>query len=496
MEFFQEDHNWIYFRGDRSICKDLKEKFSFHSKGYMFDQRYKMGFWDGKISVIDLKNLRFPAGIFPLVEEYLQEEKIPYNSDNIFDINYENYNDKDIIQLYKDIKGPLIPHDSQIDALKYCLFTTRNILLAPTSNGKSYIIHGLLAHHISRKRKALIIIDRSQLVMQLKENLVDEYKASYKVKTIYDKDESEDFEVFITTWQSIYKREPEWFKQFEVLIIDEIHKAKAKSITKMMERTCDHIQFRHGFTATLDNDCASDKTNLIGLFGSPKQIISLKDQIRKGISAEPKVFLINLKYSKLDENLLRDAIKTATRDCKEIGATAFRVEEEIIENHIQRNLQILNIVKLLKGNTLVAFKKDTHGRDIHKLISKKVDIPTFFINGTVEKKKRFEYQKEILGLENSIIVASLGVFSTGINIPNLNNLVIVTQVKSAITIPQLVGRMIRITEDKKTVNIIDFIDIIGKNNIYQQHSRSRIEFYLKNGFEIKEKTINLPPINV
>lgn len=494
IHFFKLDNNYVGFRGDRDTLYELRQKYSFYTKNYKWDKRYKLGYWDGKISMINLKDMKMYAGLLGNVKAYCDEEKISYTDSTNLTPTVK-YTEDDILDLYKEIKGPFVPRDDQIDAVLNCVNNQRNIILAPTSNGKSYIIHGLNAHYDKTNKKILIIIHRSNLVLQLKSNFIDEYGADYSVSTIYDDDN--DTDVVISTWQSLKDAPASWFKQFDVLIGDEVHMFKAKSLIDLISK-CGHIEFRHGFTATLDNDSESDALTLEGMFGQPYQTITLKEQIEQGISARPIVYLFLLKYP-IEDRL--ELIKEIDRTHKEMikqgkkptDALPFQVESKFLENHDERTNFITKIASLQKGNTFVAFKNQEHGKAILESVKSQItDKPIFFANGTVKKEKRFEIQKTIETLTESVSVFSFGTFSTGVNIPNLNNLIIASQLKSAITVPQLIGRMVRMAKNKTTTNIIDICDDLshnGNQNIFFRHFDVRMKFYLKNNFEIKTKVI-------
>ncbi len=72
--------------------------------------------------------------------------------------------------------------------------------------------------------------------------------------------------VVITTWQSIYKLPKSWFEQFGVVIGDEAHLFKAKSLASIMEKL-NNCKYRFGFTGTLDGT-QTHKLVLEGLFGA------------------------------------------------------------------------------------------------------------------------------------------------------------------------------------------------------------------------------------
>lgn len=496
INFFKIDNNYVGFRGNREILHELRSKYSFHTKNYKWDKRYKLGYWDGKISMLNLKDMRMYAGLLPEVKRYLEEEAIPYtDSSGIAAVN--DWSEDDVLNLYKEIKGPFVPREDQVDAVLRCINEGRNIVLAPTSNGKSYIIHGINSYYRKNNLRVLIVIHRANLVMQLKDNFVNEYGAAYTVSTIYD--DNNDTDCTISTWQSLKDADQSWFKQFDVIIADEVHTFKAKSLVNLIDK-CGHMEFRHGFTATLDNDSETDALTLEGMFGKPHQTITLKEQIEQGISARPIVYVVMIKYPVTERRELLKDIDLKRKEMisqgkKPTEALAYQVESETLENHEFRNNLIAKIAANQKGNTLVAFKNHKHGVALREIIEKNItDKPIFFSNSTVSKEKRFEIQKIISGLTESIGVVSFGTFSTGINIVNLNNLIIGTQLKSKISIPQLIGRMVRITKTKKTTNIIDICDDLSHNNkknVFYKHFEERMKFYLQNNFEIRTKVVTI-----
>lgn len=490
INFYPVDEAKVGFEADQGILRELQAKYSFYAPNYKYDKRYKLGYWDGKISPINRKDKTIPKGLMSEIHSYLKAEGVDYN-DEVEYFQGPKLTDVQITEFFKKIKGPFEPHKPQIDAFEDCISKGRNIILAPTSMGKSYAIHGLNAYYKLCKKRVLIIIHRAQLVLQLKSNFEDEYnsKGLYTTSTIYDDDNRTD--VVITTWQSIKDAPADWLNEFDVIIGDEVHRFKSKIITEILGRAS-KVGFRHGFTATLDNNSEVDALTLQGLFGPPKQVITLKEQIAKGISAKPNVYVIVIKYS----NEIRKELRRQIAEMKKQGQETpdFRVESGFLENLEERTALITQIANSLRGNTLVAFKNESHGKDLHRLISESSGFETFFVNGKVSKTKRFDIQKRIVTLNDSVSTVSFGTFAEGINIPNLNNLIIASQVKSAITVPQLVGRMIRLTDGKTDATIIDICDDLshaGNDNIFLRHFKTRMKFYLKNQFNIKQKVITI-----
>lgn len=198
IKFTHINQTYVGVDGDRDIIAELRSKYSFYAPNYKWDKRFKAGYWDGKISLINTKEGKMYAGLLEEVKKYLDNEKIEYQdltelADKI------SITDEKVLNFYQHIKGPFVPHEPQVLSFQHCIENGRNIILAPTSNGKSYIIHGLNAYYKKMKKRVLIVIDRAQLVLQLKSNFVDEYGSEplYSTSTIYDNPDLEDI-VYIT----------------------------------------------------------------------------------------------------------------------------------------------------------------------------------------------------------------------------------------------------------------------------------------------------------
>ena len=94
---------------------------------------------------------------------------------------------------------------------------------------------------------------------------------------------------------------------------------------------------------------------------------------------------------------------------------------------------------------------EKHGKPLHDLLRKKIDSHTYFsksrklfyVSGETDVDTR-ESVREITEKEkDAIIVASIGTFSTGINIRNLHNIIFASPSKSQIRVLQSIGRGLR-----------------------------------------------------
>ena len=158
----------------------------------------------------------------------------------------------------------------------------------------------------------------------------------------------------------------------------------------------------------------------------------------------------------------------------------------------------------MKGNTLILYALvEKHGKNIFSMIDGAADHDNvFFISGGVEAKERENVRNIVEGTINSIIVASYGTFSTGINIRNLHNIIFASPTKSRIRTLQSIGRGLRKSDTKDQCKLFDIADDFSnksKKNYTLNHLMERIKMYNSEGFpyqlyNVKLMKTNEPPL--
>jgi len=289
---------------------------------------------------------------------------------------------------------------------------------------------------------------------------------SFCHKIYAGKERETDSQVIITTWQSIYKLPRQYFSRFNVVVGDEAHQFKSKSLVSIMTKLCD-AKYRYGFTGTLDGT-QTHKWVLEGLFGPSYKIIRTDELMEKGYLASLDIKIVLLKHPPRKFETFEDEI-------------------QYLISHNQRNNFIKNLTLDLKGNTLVLFNRvETHGKPLFELINTNAkNRKVFFIHGGVDVEDR-EHVRAITEKEkNAIIIASYGTFSTGINIKNLHNVVFASPSKSRIRNLQSIGRVLRKGDKKTKATLYDIADDISHNqrkNYTLNHLIERVKIYSEENF--------------
>ena len=113
------------------------------------------------------------------------------------------------------------------------------------------------------------------------------------------------------------------------------------------------------------------------------------------------------------------------------------------------------------------------------------DRKTFFVFGGTDTDTREEIRRIAERESNAIIVASYGVFSTGINIRNLHNIVFASPSKSRIRNLQSIGRGLRLSDNKELTTLYDITDDLcsgARKNYTFQHYEERLKIYNEERF--------------
>lgn len=287
--------------------------------------------------------------------------------------------------------------------------------------------------------------------------------------------------VVVTTWQSIYKQPAAWFQQFDVIFGDEAHQFKAKSLSTIMEKMI-NVRYRIGTTGTIDNKKVH-KLVLEGMFGPIYKVITTKELMEKGSVANLKIKCLVMKYDEI------------TRKIR--NKNTYQDEMDFIVTHDKRNKFIRNLAVSCEGNTLVLFQYvEKHGKVLYEMIKNKVhqDRKVFFIYGGTEVEARESARALTEKENNAIIIASFGVFSTGINIPSIENVIFASPSKSKIRNLQSIGRGLRLKEGKTHCNLFDIADDLhwkSWKNHTLRHLQDRVQIYAEEQFSFKIVEVDL-----
>ena len=477
----KKDEAFIRFECDRNIAQELSDYFTFYVPGYQFVPAYKNRLWDGKIRLADLRTFTIYHGLIPYIQKFCEERDYKLHIDPHITTT-ENFSAIEADEFAKSLKLPHEVRDYQLKSFIQAIRNRRILLLSPTASGKSLILYLIVRFLQQEHKRGLLIVPTTSLVEQMYSDF-ESYgydSDEYCHRQYSGKEKHTRKFLTITTWQSIYKNEKEWFEQFDFVLGDEAHQFKAKSLTTIMTGL-NRAKYRIGCTGTLDGT-QTHKLVLEGLFGPVYRSTSTSELIEQGHLAEFKIKCLILKYP--DET------------CKIAKSFDYQAEMNYIAASTQRNQFVKNLTLSLQGNSLVLFQYvEKHGRELFKLIdAERKKRKVFFVYGGTDVEIRESIRAITEKESDAIIVASYGTFSTGINIRNLHNVIFASPSKSRIRNLQSIGRGLRKGDNKESATLFDIADDfrIGKfTNYTLKHFVERVKIYDEEKFEYKFYNIEL-----
>ena len=506
-----------------SIQMELKEAFSYLAPNYRFDPRFKRKQWDGYIALYNLASKQMYLGLISDFYEFCAARDYRLaiadeSRDNALKyLSSQELTEEDVHILDKQIPKKYDLRDYQAQSIKYAIENKRCLISSSVGSGKSLIIYTLslwylIKHYAVEQQKVLIVVPTVNLVSQMKSDFIE-----YAENNIEDFDETihcifsgqekiniSKYTIVISTFQSLTTKNipHEWFKQFGMIIVDEAHRGAIKSLSNILEKT-DEAVYRIGTSGSIDinnkNNSILTQQTLKGLFGSTYQAITTKQLQDRDQLAQLQIDCVILKYPKEIGQKLTQMNKKAS---KEKPQEKFQNELDIILDSANRNKLIADyVVNKLEGNTLILFRFiKKHGEPLFKTIqnlAQEVDSKKkiHFVSGATPAEDRETIRKLVDRTSNNVLVSSIQVFSEGINIPELHNVVFAMTNKSHTKVIQSIGRGLRIAKNGQATKVIDFIDDIfaykkSQNNYCVNHALQRMQYYEQEQF--KYRIIDVP----
>lgn len=457
-----------------SILGDLYNYFSVYVEGYKFMPKYKMGIWDGKVHFME-RNGKFPIGLLKQVYKFLEINQLKPE----IDINLNQRMDVtgDIVDITNEwMDDKFVPYHYQMEGAVKALKYGRCILEHATSAGKSLTMSMIIMYLMKKQlsKKTLILVPSVSLVKQLTNDFIDYGVPADFIGVFSGFQKDIEQPIIISNWQAIHKHK-EFLSEFECIIVDEVHSMRGNVVRSVSEAATNAV-FRIGCTGTMPANRA-DYMLVESTLGPVVHKITARELIDGGHAADIKIKIPYIEYS--------DVLK------KEIKNTTYDIEKKFLESLDPRNNVIKVIVKKhldVGQNALVLVDHIEHA---HALVDKFSTIPNaevYLITGDTKPDERERIRQYTNDNKNIVIVATYGVFSTGISIKRLHIVLFASAGKSKIKILQSIGRGLRLHKDKKGLILYDIGDAF---NFSEKHLQERINIYTKAQFDLDVFEINL-----
>lgn len=441
----------------------LYTKDSFHTKGYIFKQsdHYKLIVGSSNLTQTALtKNKEWNIEVSSLEEGLLTEEVL-----NEFEAMWHEAEDLTLewIKTYENIyrkqkeyarrstiprisQYKLKPNKMQVSAIQ-ALDNIRNkgcnkaLIISATGTGKTYLSAFDLRNY--NPQRALFVVHREQIAKQALDSFKNVFGDTRSMGILSGNSKAVDKDFIFSTIQTLSKDEVlrSFHKnQFQYIIIDEVHKAGAITYQKIVEYF--EPEFLLGMTATPERN---DDFNIFKMFNyNVAYEIRLQQALEEDLLCPFHYFGIadiSIDGNTLDENT----------DFK------YLVDDERVK-HIIDKINFYGFCgQRVKGLIFCSDKKET------KALSDKFNelgYRTLALTGENSQQERDEAiqrleQDEVFNCLDYIF--TVDVFNEGVDIPAVNQVVMLRPTKSAIIFVQQLGRGLRKYNEKEYVVIIDFV---------------------------------------
>ena len=483
---------------------------NFHTKGYIFRKKDIYTFIVGSSNLTqtalasnkewNIKATSLENG--ELVQDTLDEfnsmweqsETLTENWISEYELAYkEQKKIRNVQKLVKVRKHKLVPNKMQVEAVRELdKLRKKNkdkaLLISATGTGKTY----LSAFDVQnvKPKKLLFLVHREQILKQAMNSFKEVLGEEICMGILSGNTKEIDSDYLFSTVQMMSKDDVhKQFKKehFDYIIIDETHKAGANSYLKIIEYF--KPKFLLGMTATPER---TDGFNIYELFDyNIAYEIRLQHAMEENLLCPFHYFGIT--DLTVDGNLIDD-----TTDFSKL------VSQERVNNIIEKINFYGYSGERVKG--LIFCSRKDEARELSDSFNKK-GYKTVALCGDASPEQR-EIAISMLEQENREdgldYIFTVDIFNEGVDIPSINQVVMLRPTESSIVFIQQIGRGLRKSDDKEFVIILDFIGNYKKNFLIpialsgdRTYNKDTIRKYLLEGNSIIPgcSTINFDKIS-
>jgi len=397
---------------------------------------------------------RFYTGLLPRVLNYCKDQDIPVTLKG----------DEFIIEPQNEphLKG-IIFRDDQIKLMDAACKQNRGIISSATGSGKTIMQLGIISCYPDCN--FLILAHTVGIVGQTFEKLKQFGFKNIEMFGDGNQAQKPTARIAVATMQTFIKINPnDYAAYYDGILLDESHHLQKmdSTYTKILSKMLAPI--RIGFTATKRT---TDEAMLIneGLLGATIEKVSIQEATDLGILAIPKLKFIRAKCNQdiMEIRNFQDSYEKIRENGKLVQGRRIKVgvyTYGITENKL-RNRQVVEILKEFvdqNKTTLIFVTHIEHGNLIAEEAYKQFKYKIPFVQGSMPTEEREKVKAKLISGKLKACLAT-STWNEGIDIPNLDCVIIAGGGKSEIQTLQKLGRGLRKTKDKSSVTIVDFLDL-------------------------------------
>lgn len=457
--------------------------------------------WDGYINYF-IGGRWLPFGFWKELYEYGKSNSLEIKVEGIKEHLDLNLDRKEFIDfcydLFKDHPEDIIPRTYQLETAFTMLKWKRGCVEIGTGGGKSlllYIISSWLKKNNPNIR-IILMVPSVDLVEQMYRDFMsydhkNYNKFTYSLLYSNSKNKQAKPDITITTYNSAKLIPEEELKNYDTILLDEAHNVARKDVRTVIDKAIKK-EYCLGVTGTLPNVDEATYLTLFQYTGPLVDRITVNQLLKMGYVVSCNVKIIVLDWAKEEEK--KRLYDTWYESGKENKMTTLLEEKKLIRESKKRLDKIVEIISKFDNCRLVLFQdiKTKYGKTIYEILKEKNPFSSvYYIDGSIKTSEREKIKEEMRKGGNKILVATYKTLGEGISIKPINIIFFTESYKSEKLIRQSIGRGLRLHKDKKTVDIIDFVDNFNyspkKWVCYQyQQSLKRIKTYENQEFKYKK----------
>lgn len=392
------------------------------------------------------------------------------------------------------------PRHYQISAAWKILHYSTSLSELATRSGKTLIMYLVLRtlKQFGILNKALVIVPTALLVRQGISDIT-----SYGNLTVSGlgggKKIDPSTDVHISTFQSLNKIPEHQIKEYNVICCDEAHTASCTTINRFLKNvTWDVI--RWGFSGTLPKPLTIEESAVAKVLGPVINKIKSKDMVDADILATPHIITHKIKYTnhtsllsvgyKIAEDIIGDVVDSETALIKSLKECMASYRWELLMGAASDGKRRVIYDIISKGGNWILFTVSVGGAHLLANEIRNLGMKCHVITGETSMRLRNLMLEDINNPnqhEQTIIVGTYEIISTGITFKRVSGGVLVDTTTSPIRILQSMGRLMLKGEGKDSFELHDICEVYP-TRVGTKHLNERKKIYAREGYPVTDVT--------
>jgi superfamily II DNA or RNA helicase len=454
---------WARLDGPADAVAAAVAALTVDSDGARYTPAFRQGRWDGTVKFMRRPENRFLAGFVPRVAGAIVKAGLP---------EPEVVDDDPGVRPWRPGAAGLVPfaarldvalRDYQVDAVDYAVVARRCGIECPTGGGKTEIAIEL----IRRLGMPTLWLTHREVLLAQTAARIRERLPGIKVGTVPGPDATGQVVVGMVQTLAGYAGDKEWFRSFGVLVIDEAHREQERFAA--VAEACDAASYRYALSASLSHvTSAAAAMKMEGVTGPIHTVSTIRELVDAEHLADPEVHVLRppiTSYPSYEE--VREEAFPGWRSnpmaLRSKGAAMFMLayRRGIMENDV-RNAMILALAQrhaAMGGErVLVLLGRVDHARALAQAAINARIPNVYFLDGAAPLDRRRDVIQVFRAHSLGAVLYATPFMREGVDIPEIDVLVMGGGGKADIVTEQSAGRALRRRPDKPRVRIYDFAD--------------------------------------